>query len=95
VFLLRYKVFGITDAKKATEDYGEDVGKFVIIRFIEPESKALVKAYGILTKITQSGLLRVIGNDGETRHIDPNSIKNYHAKTDKFLNGSFGGGKNR
>ena len=93
--MIRYKVFGITDAKKVIEDYGEDIGKFVIIRFVEPETNQLLKAYGILIGITHQGLLRIKGNDDEIRHIDPNSIKNYHAKKDKFLNGSFGGGKNR
>lgn len=84
-------MFGITDAENIVKVYGEDVGKFVIIKFIDPDQDVILRAYGILTGFTQFGHLIIKGNDGQTRHIDPKDIKNYHAKPDRYgLNGGDG-----
>jgi hypothetical protein len=93
---MRYnaEVFGTIDTKKIVKDYGDDIGKFVIIRFLDTESNKILKVYGILTGITHLGHLIIKGNDKEVRHINPKNIENYHAKIDKFLSVSPGGEQN-
>ena len=87
-------MFEITDDKKSAEDYRECIGMFVWIKYKLPNKSGLLEANGILQRITENGLLRVVGNDKEIRDIDPEDIKNFHAKIDKFKKGISGGGQN-
>jgi len=91
----QYEVFGITDTKKSAEDYRECVGMFVWIKYMLPNTNNMLIANGILQQINKNGLLRVIGNDKEPRDVDPNHIKNFHAKIDKFKKGFSRGEQNR
>ena len=90
-----YEVFGITDTKKSAEDYRECEGMYVWIKYVLPNTDRLLEANGILQKITENGLLRVVGNDQEIRDVDPNDIKNFHAKIDRFKKEISWGGQNR
>jgi hypothetical protein len=77
------------DTKRDAESYRKDIGLFVKITAKDPDTNKFYKVYGVLKEIVHPGLLRIVGNDGNRRHVKPENIENYDAGLDRFN----GGGK--